>query len=391
MNKSDIKRNFWMLNGRFAKQGYDWWWHNFTAVNETTGEERTFFVEYFTCNPALLEQKGLLPDGTKLTVNNDSPVYGQLEQNKAAGIKPSYLMVKAGWWGEDKVQLHRFIPWKEVEIKNTSNGYCLNALDCSASEIVLKGKINILPEEATMHPEWMCNAGSMEWELNVNKKVAFNVGYGASGIFRALKAFEMYWHAEGMKSEYSGTIIANGEKYIVKPENCYGYADKNWGSNFTSPWVWLSSNDLVSKISGKTLENSVFDIGGGRPKVFGIALDRKLLSDFWYEGKSFEFNFSKFWTFCRTSFDCKETDTQIIWKVRQETVKSIMETEIHCEKSKMLLVNYESPDGAKRHNRLWNGGTGEGTVKLYKKEKGKAVLLDEVEAKHIGCEFGEYC
>lgn len=49
----------------------------------------------------------------------------------------------------------------------------------------------------------------------------------------------------------------------------YGYADKNWGRGFTSPWVWLSSNHMISNISGKKLNNSVFDIGGG--KVENIA------------------------------------------------------------------------------------------------------------------------
>jgi hypothetical protein len=58
----------------------------------------------------------------------------------------------------------------------------------------------------------------------------------------------------------------------------------------------------------------------------------------------------------------------------------------------MLLVNYESPDGAKRHNRLWNGGSGSGSVKLWKKRCfRKPELLDEIEAGHIGCEWGEYC
>ena len=132
----------------------------------------------------------------------------------------------------------------------------------------------------------------MQWDITVDKKVAFNVGYGAGYLFRKLKAFEMYWHAEGMKSLYSGTITANGEKYIVTNERSFGYADKNWGADFTSPWVWLSSCDLKSKLTGRQLQDSVFDIGGGRPKAFGIALNRKLLSDFWYEGKSYEFNFS---------------------------------------------------------------------------------------------------
>ena len=58
----------------------------------------------------------------------------------------------------------------------------------------------------------------------------------------------------------------------------------------------------------------------------------------------------------------------------------------------MLLVNYEAPDGTKKHNRLWNGGNGIGTIKLYeKKSDGKEQLIDEITAKNIGCEYGEYC
>ena len=377
MNKSDLKRNYWMLDGPFARKGYDWWWHNFTAINEKTGEERAFFIEYFTCNPALGEAE---------------PVCGQLPANRETGRRPSYLMVKCGWWGENATQLHRFIAFRNVSIGHNASGYFVKAGDCSACETHLTGSVEVSPEDAASHPEWMCNSGTMQWDITVDKKVAFNVGYGAGSLFRKLKAFEMYWHAEGMKSQYSGTITANGEKYIITNERSFGYADKNWGADFTSPWVWLSSCDLISKKTGKRLEDSVFDIGGGRPKAFGIALNRKLLSDFWYEGKSYEFNFSKFWTFCRTKFDCKETEDKIIWYVRQETTKAIMETSVECDKSKMLLVNYESPDGAKRHNRLWNGGTGTGTVKLWKKRPfAKPELLDEIEAKHIGCEWGEYC
>jgi hypothetical protein len=53
-------------------------------------------------------------------------------------------------------------------------------------------------------------------------------------------------------------------------------------------------------------------------------------------------------------------------------------------------VNYEAPDGSKKHNRLWNGGNGWGSVKLYDKVNGELIPLDEVEATHIGCEYGEY-
>jgi len=59
-NKSDISRNQWMLKGPLAKRGYDWWWHSFTAENEKTGETKPFYVEFFTCNPALAEDKPVI-------------------------------------------------------------------------------------------------------------------------------------------------------------------------------------------------------------------------------------------------------------------------------------------------------------------------------------------
>ena len=63
-----------------------------------------------------------------------------------------------------------------------------------------------------------------------------------------------------------------------------------------------------------------------------------------------------------------------------------MVTELTCEKKDMLLVKYEAPNGKKLHNRLWNGGNGQGTVKLYRDGK----LLDEIIVQNAGCEYGEY-
>ena len=58
----------------------------------------------------------------------------------------------------------------------------------------------------------------------------------------------------------------------------------------------------------------------------------------------------------------------------------------------MLNIRYEAPTGLKRHNRLWNGGTGEGVLKLYKRSLFgfKEELIDEVYARGVGCEYGEY-
>ena len=363
-----------MLHGPFAHQGYDWWWHSFTAQDALTGEDKPFFIEFFICNPALAE---------------DEPVLGQLPKNKKEGKRPSYLLVKAGTWGEDACQLHRFFSLKNVKM-HKSAPYKIAADDCLASESRLKGHISISEDAAKAHPEWMCDAGEISFDLVIDKQIAFNVGYGASKPLRDAEAFAMYWHAEGMKTAFSGTVTFNGHQYVVSPDKCYGYADKNWGRDFTSPWVWLSSNCLTSRLSGKQFQNSAFDIGGGRTKIYFLPLNRRLLGVFYYEGKEYYFNFSHVWLNVKTAFSFEEKAHEVVWHVRQENLHAVMETEVHCLKRDMLLVNYEAPDGSKHHNRLWNGGNGWGTIRLSEKHNGQLSLIDEIEATHIGCEYGEY-
>ena len=362
-NKHDITRNTCQLFGKQARKGYDWWWHSFTGYDAKTGEAKPFFIEFFLCNPIL---------------GGAEPVFGE-----GGKRQPSYLMVKAGSWGVGAAQLHRFFGWKEVKV-DWDVPFSVQADDCFVTESASRGHVKV--SGASAHPEWMCQDGEMSWDLRMEKVTAFNVGYGAGKLFRKLQLFEMFWHAEGMKARYEGSVIWNGRRYRVRPEDSYGYADKNWGEDFTSPWVWLSSNNLISEVSGKKLEDSVFDIGGGCPKVGPVALPRKLLSAFWYEGRPFEFNFSKFWTFTRTKFDCRETADEIVWHVEQRSTSGRMLADIRCAKADMLLVNYESPDGFKRHNRLWNGGNGTGTISLYRHGK----LVDRMLARNIGCEWGEY-
>ncbi|MBR5091222.1 MAG: hypothetical protein IK093_17490 [Ruminiclostridium sp.] len=373
-NTHDIGRDAFMLNGGLGFEGYDWWWHSFTGVNDRTGKEKSFFVEFFTCNPVL---------------GGDEPVLGQTEENKRLRRKPSYMMVKAGCWGEGKCQLHRFFPWNKVRITN-SVPFMMSIADCVVSETILRGSVEVTPEQSE-DPGYMCDCGTMEWSLRMDKQIPFNVGYGAGKMFRSMEAFEMYWHAEGMKTLYTGYVMLNGERYTVTPETSYGYADKNWGKNFTSPWIWLSSWDLMSLRTGKRLENSVFDIGGGCPKVYFMPLKRKLLGAFMYEGTPYEFNFSKPWTGAKTVFRTKETEREVFWYVVLENNEAVMTVRVRCPKTDMLLANYEAPDGSKRHNRLWNGGTGLGLIRLYSKSAGgKRTLIDEIQAVHIGCEYGEF-
>lgn len=378
-NRQDASRDQFMLKGPLAEKGYDWWWHSFTGRNPYTQEERTFFVEFYTINPAL---------------GGKEPVYGQLPANKESGRRPSYLMVNCGTWGKDACQLHRFFGWDEVTI-NEGTPFLISADNCFLSETRTLGRVEVSRETAEAHPEYLTDAGSMTWDLKIDKEVAFNVGYGAGKMLRDLDAFQMFWHVQGMKTKYSGEVIFNGTQYEITPDESFGYADKNWGSDFTSPWIWLSSNDIVSRVTGKRLENTVFDIGGGCPKVGPIQINNTVLSALWYEGEPFEFNFSKFWTLTKTQIKMKETKDRLIWRITQETPIAKYAIQAQCPKNEMQKIRYESPDGAFRHKNLWNGGTGEAELKLYRKKvslknKWEWELVDDMEAHHAGCEYGVY-
>ena len=139
---------------------------------------------------------------------------GQLPENKAAGKRPSYLMVKAGAWGKGHSQLHRFFSLKDVEIHGKAP-FSVAVDDCFCSDEELRGSVEISPEDAAAHPEYMCDAGSMNWNLKIEKKTAFNVGYGTSRLFRFLEAFEMYWHAEdflrGAEPQAALGILVRGQ------------------------------------------------------------------------------------------------------------------------------------------------------------------------------------
>ena len=197
----------------------------------------------------------------------------------------------------------------------------------------------------------------------------------------------MFWHAEGIKTQYSGTIWLDGEEYEVIPEKSYGYADKNWGGDFTSPWLWISSCNLTSLITGKKLNNSAFEAGGGKPKAFGISIPRKLLIFMYHEGKEYDFNFAHLWKGIRQEFDFEEGEVEHTWKIKCSNWNYKLEMVLHCKRDEMLFINYEHPDGIKRYNRLWNGGNGYGEIKLFKKD---GTLIDHIKMENAGCEYGEY-
>ena len=370
----DYYRNGYMLDGRLAKKGYDWWWHSLVAENKKTSELRPFFIEYYVINPAL---------------GGAEPVLGQLPANKQQGIRPSYAMIKAGTWGDNSsVQIHNFYGITDfAAAKDTMNVTIDNN---TATDTALVGSVKVTPEEAAAHPEYMSDAGEMSWNLTADKLLSYSVGYGTSELFVKLNAFQMFWHVQGMLTHYTGTIIYNGEEYIVRPDTSFGYQDKNWGSDYTNPWVWLNCNNFKSAVTGTKLGNTSLDVGGGKPLLFGMSMGEKLIIAFYYVGDLYEFNFSKFWTNTHEEVDCGIRDNEVYWKIAAWNTEAAIEISFTCPKSHMQLFNYENPLGQKNYTELWNGGYASGTVTFYKKRGLHYMLIDKLEGILGGCEYGKY-
>lgn len=367
-----MSKNGYRLTSLSSKRAYDWWWHSLVAEHAETGELKPFFIEYYVINPGLY--KGEI-------------VWGQNKDSKAKGEKPCYAMLKVGTWGTNKIQLHNFYNISDFRASKQSLNCTIG--NNTLTEKSLAGEVNVTKQESLKYPERMSDAGSIKWNLSVEKDVKFDVGYGSSKLLNFLGAFHMYWHVEGMRCKYKGEIILNSEKYIVRPETSSGYQDKNWGRDYTNPWIWLNCNNFTSRLTSEKIDAS-FDLGGGCPRVFGISLPRRILTAFYYKGEFTEFNFSKFWRKSTQNFSNHEDDNYFYWNIISENRKHRIEVNFKCDKSKLLLVNYENPDGEKNHNKLWNGGHAEGTLKFYKKKLGKFQLVDELEGSLGGCEYGEY-
>lgn len=147
-----------MRDRAFSDHGFDWWWHNFYAVNRATGEERPFFIEYFMVNPV---------------IGGAEPILCQLPENKAAGRKPSYAMVMAGTCGEDAMQIKNYYGIDALRASSTELDVAIGAN--VVKENYLMGSVSVTEEEAESHPEYLSDGGSISWDLTVQKPLFYGL------------------------------------------------------------------------------------------------------------------------------------------------------------------------------------------------------------------------
>lgn len=374
MNVSDLKRNAYMLRGSLAKKGYMRWWHSFAGIRPDTGETRTFFIEYLILNPGL---------------GSAQPILGQHPYFKKRKIKSSYVRIKAGVFpdagGSPGLQLHSY---HGISTLKASSGapLVLQAEDCFYSEDRISGYVDVSVQEAR-HRSLMTDAGCMEWDLEIQKAVACHTGSIASPFSCALSALTSFWHGEGIRSFYRGSVLLNGISYEVTPESCYGYADKHWGSNYNHPWLQLASCHLTSKRTGKVLRHSALAVNGCCPKLFLFPLKKKLMLQLTYMGEDFEFNFARPFLLSRCRWRVKETNKRFIWQISAQNRNAVAKITINSPKDTLMPLMYETPDGHPLKPAPQEGALGMGTLELYRRTRAGRELVDTLQIEDVLCGY----
>lgn len=358
-----------MLCGTLAKRGYMRWWHSFTGISSETGIHRVFFIEFFIINPSL---------------GREEPVLGQLPRNKRKKIKPSYVMIKAGAFGngEDMParQLHAFYPVGALKVAQSP--MVLQVGDSFYREDRLSGSVEVTHDQARRR-SYMCDEGYMDWDLQVHKSIACQTGRLASPLSCALKTLDTFWHGEGIKASYQGTVTLDGECYEVTPQTSYGYADKHWGRSLPASWFTLASCRLISEKTGRSLRDSAIAIDICRPRFLIFPMKKKLLVQLTYEGEDYEFHMSGMRS--RSKWKTKQTAKRLGWQIVTHNRDHVLKLSGYCMKDKMLPLNYEGPDGLRPEGCLWGGGEGTGTLLLYRCTPEGTELIDTLRIENMLC------
>ena len=367
-NKHDTDRDSFMLSGALAKQGFDVWRHCIHGVSETTGKERTFILDFGGINPQLREEE---------------PVFAK------DGTRPSYFAVMACICGEEGSVLTRYFPWDRVST-DTALDVLVSASDCFLSETRTMGRIEVSAEDVEKNPTVHPEAGKLIWDLKIKKPIALNLGYSTSGPLRDTEIMDAYWHTEGLISEYDGVIEWNGEKYLVKPETSYGYADKVWGKNAGPRWEYISCCDLTSKKNGK-LKNSAFSFGiGTQINVGPINTKEALAGGIYLDGETYEYNFSKMWMLTRSRTAEKRNGKKCVFAIAEETPLSRMKLKVTCDRNQMRELRMETTAGDLR--RMLVGGDGQAELiierkKVFLKNKWEWETIDVLKGGHVFVSF----
>jgi len=379
--KSDRVERY-MLKGSLRKNGFDRWRLVTSAFSRSTGEEKVFFLEYLIINPALSPKECVLGLKDRSKKSAQDLQYALTGSNPGHNIEveeyvqPSYGMVKAGFFGVGGVHINSFYPTNQVEVLSKDFIVRFSGKNpCTLLQNGTTGTVELSSSDLRMHPEYMCDSGSITWNLRFDKKIGFNP---------FCKTKNINWSCFGAYSVFAGRIVCNGEEYEVNPARSFGYVDKKWGKEVNSPLFHLHSSNLISSITGKPLTDSCFAVEGD--------FDGRLSIHAFIDGKCIEFKANRkhkdFITYECTEMPEDDDGVKLHWTVSAHNKNYILDIDVYCNTDAMYVRDYECTEGKKKKLQILGGGMGLGGIKLFQKNHRNLELLEEARINNCVCEYG---
>lgn len=386
MAASKIRRNERLrLKGSLRKSGFDRWRFVVNGASRVSGEEKAFFIEFYTVNPALSPDECVLGFKNRFNKSAEDFQYVLAGTDSARSLEsqvfvtPSFLMVRAGVLARGGVYMNSYYPAEALLAKDKEHIISVSPKTeggCILTENYTAGSVKVTKADLTEHPEFLGGTGALSWKLRFSRPVSFSPDYHGK---------DTHWACMGGKADFAGSVVFNGEEFLVSPKNSFGYYDKNWGRDFSSPYFHLSSSNITSAISGKLLERSAFAAQGEYRDKLSVLIS--------IEGKNIEFHADRLKKFS-VSYDCQETagaedeGLKLHWSVSVHDRRHVVDIDIFCSTKDMFLRDFESPCGGRKVMRVLAGGNGTGRIKIYRKMKKSLELIEQADIAKCVCEYG---
>ena len=364
------------------KTGVNYWRFVFNAIAEGTGAEKSFFIELEYINPSISPSAPRLGFKPRVKISEADLQYVLAGSNSAktleteAIIQPSYCSVRVGMVGNESKQLCEYHGLKNCDVR--TNPFELTIGKSVFSESKLTGAVELSEADVKEHPEYLCNSGKAEWNLEYSLETVFLEGFKSSKI---------RWFPCGCLAKFSGSIVFDNVKYLIDAKRSYGYCDRYIGFSFPKKWFHLSSSNLTSNISGKLLFGSSFSVQGefnnrisflgtfeGEPLVFKADMSKAKYSCVWD---------------CTQAPEGSEYENKLHWSVSVHNKIYVIDIDVYCDLKELYNRKFELPQGQRKLMDMIEGFSGTGEIKLYKKNKKTLEQLEFAKIEKAVCEFGE--
>lgn len=382
VSKKNLKYSRFGLTGSHKKIGINFWRFFFNGTATGSGNESSFFIELEMLNPWYSPTEPILGYKPRVKIKEEDLQYALAGTDSAHEIKsekiltPSYVVIRVGKVDSEPKQICSYISAKNMQFN--TKPFEIIADNKVFTENELSGEIIISNEDHDNHPEYLCDAGFASWNLKYDVIKDFMEGYENQTD---------KWFPIGLRSCFSGSINFDGIDYVVEPKKSSGYIDRYWAKTFPEKWFHISSSNLTSLISGKTLFNSGFAIQG--------PFDDKLSLLGEFEGSDLLFcadapkkTYSVMWNCVQAPDVDEDEDQRLHWSISINSKMWIIDIDLFCKIKALYNRLLEMPEGQRKVLNVVQSATGIGEIKLYKKNKNDLEQIEYARISNALCEFG---